>query len=160
MKDIFEKLGTYNLFNYLFPGALFAYLADLYLKINIMQKDIIIAAFLYYFIGLVVSRIGSILIEPILKKIKFVAFADYKKFVELSKEDTKLEVLSETNNMYRTLLALFFILIISKIFIEISNKVEFIKTNEITIIILFLIMLFLFAYRKQTSYISKRVNKQ
>lgn len=159
MKEVIEKIGTYNIFNYLFPGAVFSFLMNIFLKINIMQKDLIIALFLYYFIGLVISRVGSVVIEPALKKIKFIEFADYKKFIEASKVDGKIEVLSEANNMYRTLISLFFLLLLSKIFVFISNKCAILKNNSLIILVLGLMFLFLFAYKKQTNYITKRVNK-
>lgn len=77
MKDILEKLTSYNLFNYLLPGAIFAVIAEHVTRFSFKQQDIIIGAFVYYFIGLVISRVGSLVIEPILKWVGFVRFAEY-----------------------------------------------------------------------------------
>jgi len=103
MKDILSKLSSYNLFNYLFPGILFVIVASKVTHYSLIQQDVVIGVFLYYFIGLVVSRFGSLVIEPILRKTSFLRFADYEDFVAALKKDEKLELLSEVNNTYRTL---------------------------------------------------------
>jgi hypothetical protein len=59
------------------------------------DENIVVELFLYYFIGLVISRIGSLTIEPAMKKTKFVKFAPYKGFVNACAKDTKVELLSE-----------------------------------------------------------------
>ena len=68
MKDLLEKLSSYNIFNYLLPGIVFVALADALTSFHFVQQDIVIGVFVYYFIGLIISRLGSIVIEPILSK--------------------------------------------------------------------------------------------
>lgn len=58
MKEILEKVSSYNLFNYLLPGTVFVFVLSKISGYNFIQKDLLIGAFLYYFIGLVISRIG------------------------------------------------------------------------------------------------------
>lgn len=106
MKDLLDKLSSYNIFNYLLPGVLFATFVDWLTSFHLIQKDPVIGAFLYYFLGSVVSRIGSQFVEPLFRWFNFVAFAPYQDFVLASKADPKIEVLSEANNMYRTICAL------------------------------------------------------
>ena len=158
MKDLVEKLTSYNLFNYLFPGTVFAVLANRFTSYALLQEDLIVAFFTYYFIGLAISRIGSLIIEPILRKTRFVTFAPYKKYVRRSKEDKKLDVLSESNNSYRTLVSMFVSLGLLKV-------AEFVFENPSVpdwavplSLCLFLSVLFLFSYRKQTAYITKRID--
>jgi len=98
MNAILNKISSYNLFNYLFPGIVFVALSKEFTEYSFVQQDLLIAAFLYYFIGLVISRFGSLVIEHFLKRLHFLDFADYKDFVAISKKDEKLEVLSEANN--------------------------------------------------------------
>lgn len=157
MKDLLDKLSSYNIFNYLFPGVVFVVLASKLTTYNFLQQDILVGAFLYYFIGLVVSRIGSIFIEPVLKFIKFLKFADYKNFVKASKADTKIDTLSEVNNMYRTICSLFLMLISIKGFDWLTTKWQFLAERKIEMLTIFLFLLFLFSYRKQTNYITKRI---
>ena len=158
MNEILSKISTYNIFNYLLPGTLFATIGDALTSYRFVQDDIIIGLFLYYFLGLVISRVGSLLIEPFLKKIKFVRFADYHRYVVASKEDLKIDELSETNNTYRTLCALFVCLLV---LISFEKAVELCpRLNDFGPYILGigLFLMFLFSYRKQTAYVVKRVD--
>lgn len=157
MKDLLDKLSSYNIFNYLFPGVVFVVLASKLTSYNFIQQDILLGAFLYYFIGLVISRIGSIFIEPLLKFIKFLKFADYKRFVKASKADTTIDTLSEVNNMYRTICSLFLILIAINGFEWLSTKWLFLSEKKFETLTAILFLLFLFSYRKQTNYITKRI---
>jgi len=157
MKDLLDKLSSYNIFNYLLPGIIFVVLAEKLTSFSFIQEDIVLGVFLYYFIGLVISRIGSLFIEPTLKKIKFITFASYSEFVFASKKDTKLDTLSEVNNMYRTFCSLFLFLIILKCYELISTKYPVVAGWNSEILAIGLLVLFLFAYKKQTKYISKRV---
>lgn len=160
MKELLDKLSSYNIFNYLLPGILFSVLASKTTELNLIQIDIILGVFVYYFIGLIISRIGSLIIEPILKKINFVKFADYNDFVKVSAKDKKLEVLSESNNMYRTFIATFLLLALLKLYFLLANKWLFISDWSVWILIVLLITMFLFSYRKQTNYITSRINSQ
>ena len=107
--------------------------------------------------GLIISRIGSIVIEPIFKKLKIVNFASYAEFIEASKKDPKIEVLSETNNMFRTLISLFFLLLLFKLFFIFETICPMIIRFRWLIISISLISLFIFGYRKQTNYIADRI---
>ncbi|QNR24883.1 hypothetical protein [Croceimicrobium hydrocarbonivorans] len=157
MKELLDKISSYNLFNYLFPGVVFCIIVSKWTDVNLIQKDIITGAFLYYFIGLIVSRIGSLVVEPILKRLKFVEFAPYKDYVKVESEDKKLETLSESNNMYRTLIALFLLILISKSYLLIAKYFGWALQVHWSIISIGLLAMFLFAYRKQTKYITQRI---
>ncbi|MBB5320311.1 hypothetical protein [Marinobacter oulmenensis] len=159
MKDLLEKLSSYNIFNYLLPGVVFVAISKSLTKYNFVQEDIIIGVFLYYFIGLAISRIGSIVIEPILKWIKFVRFSEYRDYIEASSKDKLIEVLSEANNMYRTFFSLFLSLSFLKVFEILSERYQCLNFISSEIAILGLLMLFAFSYRKQTAYIYKRVDR-
>ena len=162
MEKLLEKLSSYNIFNYLLPGIIFSILLEKTTTYKIIHENIIMEAFLAYFIGLLISRISSVIIEPILKKVKFVKFAEYNDFVLASENDNKIELLSEANNMYRVFISLFVVLIIVHIYEQLLQQVLGEYTNFILIVLL--LSLFLFSYRKQTNYITQRVeiykNKQ
>jgi len=157
MENILNKISSYNIFNYMFPGAIFSLLAEYITNYTFIQSNIIIALFYYYFVGLIVSRVGSIAIEPVLKWAGFVKFSAYRDFVNVSKSDPKLEILSESNNMYRTLCSLFILLGVTKLYEELSAWYAPILTWSPYVISTLLFLLFLFSYRKQTSYITKRI---
>ena len=157
MKEFLDKLSSYNIFNYLLPGILFAVTADRLTSYSLISENLLIGVFVYYFIGLVISRIGSLVLEPFLKKIRVVEFASYSKFIQASKLDVRLEILSETNNTYRNLSATFLCLLglfgveaLKKAYPQISGSIPIIICVVIAI-------LFVLSYRKQTNYIKERI---
>lgn len=158
MKELLDKISAYNIFNYLFPGVIFVLILSKVCRYNLVQSDIITGAFFYYFIGLIISRVGSLFIEPFLKWLKFLKFSDYSKFVETSKVDSKIELLLEVNNMYRTLCSLFLIISFAKVYETYLAELSFFKSYEAILLITLLLLLFVFSYRKQTNYITKRVH--
>lgn len=157
MKEIIEKLSSYNIFNYLLPGAIFAYFIEHITPYKVIQTDLIIGPFLYYFIGMVISRLGSLLFEPLLKKMKFITFADYNEFVLASAKDEKINTLSEANNTYRTICALFISLITLKTYSLIAIWLKIPEWWNLYLAMVGLFLLFALAYRKQTNYIVKRI---
>lgn len=152
MSELLQKLSTYNIFNYLFPGVVFVILLNRCTGINLAVDDVILGMFLYYFFGLVLSRIGSILIEPALRRTKIVQFSDYARFVRASKLDDKIELLSEVNNMHRTIIAMLVVLLA----ISICNGSV---TCLLTTGLLGIVTLFVLSYRKQTSFITERIEE-
>lgn len=157
---IIEKISRYNLFNYLFPGVLFIILGPSFLGSSLLQffnQNLISSLFLAYFIGMAISRVGSVFVEFILKKIGFIKFAKYGDFLKASKHDAKIEILSEENNIYRTIISLLVSLVIAHGFVAIFESYNMsLGTLYITVII-FLLVLFLLSYQKQTKYIKDRV---
>ena len=159
MKDLLDKLSSYNIINYLLPGVVFVALCESLTTFSFVQKDIVLGAFLYYFIGLVISRIGSLIIEPSFKYIKLVQYAKYENFVTASNEDDKLEVLSEVNNMYRTFCSLFLVISLIKVYEKISSYFPGLFIWNTEILIVFFLILFCLSYRKPTEYITQRATK-
>lgn len=157
MKELLDKMSSYNLFNYLLPGVVYAVIMEQWSEMTLIQENLLATAFLMYFIGLVISRVGSLIIEPILKTIGFVKFADYADFVKVEKDDKKLEILSESNNMYRTLISLFLTILISKAYLVVAEKTDLQGETNMWVVSVCLFIMFLFSYRKQTIYITKRI---
>lgn len=159
LEKILEKLSSYNIFNYLLPGVVFCVISDKYLSVPLLQDSIINSLFLYYFVGLIISRFGSVAIEPILKKLRIIKFADYTDFISAFKNDPKIELLSEANNMYRTVLSVFIVLI----FVAIGRQIIQVYPGLLNVfkysILLGLALLFGLSYKKQTEYITKRVSE-
>lgn len=157
MSDLIEKISSYNLFNYLLPGSVFVFLLDSTANISIVNRDLFIGFFVYYFLGMVISRVGSLLVEPFLKWIKFVRFSDYSEFVNAEQKDQKLSQLSEINNVYRTIVSM---LLIFALALCVESLIEngIISTYAASWFVgTSLLVLFLGAYRKQTKYLNKRI---
>lgn len=157
MGDFIDKLSSYNIFNYLFPGVLFCVVADRYFLIPLLQDSLITGLFLYYFVGLVISRFGSLVLEPIMKKLKIIKFSEYSDFLNAAKSDPKIEILSETNNMYRSVLSVLLLLclvvIVRSMLANFGSFEPYVKYAILPV----LVVLFGFSYKKKTGYIVKRI---
>lgn len=160
MNGLLEKLTSYNLFNYLLPGTLFSLLADEFTSYTFIHEDLFVAFFAYYFTGMVISRLGSLTLEPLLRKLGFVEFAKYREFLESSRADGKLELLSEVNNTYRTIATLFLCLAGVELFERLTIGLSGGEWLASAALFLGLFVLFLFSYRKQTKFIKERVENR
>ncbi len=160
INQIFARISSYNLFNYLLPGVLFAVMVTNVSSFNLIQDNIIIGAFIYYFIGLIVSRIGSLILEPFLRKISFLNPTDYHAFINASKKDDKIELLSEISNMYRTLLSMIVLTFLFLAYEKIELIFPAIVKFRFIMLLIILLLLFLFSYRKQSWYLDKRIQKE
>lgn len=159
MEMLLEYLRRYDIWNNLFPGMIFIYSYNIFWKVyDWSQIPIVYIFFMAYFVGMVISRIGSICIEPLLKKLKFIIFVDYKFYLTAIECDNTIIELNTVNNVYRTILTGLIIFLLVFIKKEINDICMFIS-SETVICNLFLIVLFLFSYRKQTVYINKRISK-
>jgi hypothetical protein len=157
MSELLSKISSYNVLNFLLSGVVFAALAGSIVEPPIVQRNAFTDAFLFYFLGLAVSRFGSLVIEPLLRSTSFVEFANYKDFVSASRRDPKIEVLSEINNVYRTMASVFSLLLLLKLYVRLERLLPLLKAWDTTILAAVLLLLFLFSYRKQTTYIAQRI---
>jgi hypothetical protein len=105
---------------------------------------------------MVISRIGSLVVGPILKKCNLLKFIEYNKFVEASKRDEKIDILSEANNVCRSLIALCLSLMIAVGYEWLFDKIRFVEKYNAIIILVGILVVFVFAYRKQTAFVVKR----
>ena len=160
MEKFIDKLDEYNIFNYLFPGVIFTYLLKYYVGIDIFQENIIEMLFIYYFMGSIISRIGSIIVEPILIKCKFIQYAPYETYNKVCKDDKKISQFLVANNMYRTICSGASLLLFIKLFKEIIVMINISVNLTNTVLIILIMVLYLFAYKKQTKIIFERVNKK
>lgn len=81
IKELSEKISSYNLFNNLLPGILFVFIITELTDFDLILDNNFIGAFFYYFVGMIISRLGSLITEPFLKWMKFVKFTDYKDYL-------------------------------------------------------------------------------
>lgn len=162
--NILGKFSSYNFFNNLYPGVLFIYLLRVIYGIELVWNNWIEAISVYYFIGMIMSRFGSIIIETLLKKVALIKYVAYSDYIRANDIDPIINTLSEVNNTYRTLLAMFLCLLLFMIgtFLNeicLNNGVTFFQNHMDFGVLMLFVMLFGQAYIKQTSYIYKRVNE-
>lgn len=96
-KSMLEKISSYNIFNNFFPGLAFCYMVkistDYELDIGNLWENI----FIYYFWGLIIGGIGSLVIENLLMKVRirnkksklkenYIERAPYKEYIKASEK--------------------------------------------------------------------------
>ncbi len=159
MDKLIEKLSSYHIFNFIIPGAVYCLLCQKLYGITLRNDHIIQDVVLFYFIGLIISRIGSLLIEPFLKKVCSQNYCSYNDYIDGSQEDSKIELLSEVNNTFRTMIALGIVSLVTDIIVRFSSKFSFISAYYSIIIAVLFVALFTASYIKQTKMVSQRVNR-
>ena len=163
MENILEKISSYNILNNILPGVVFIFFWDKSfstMKFTLSQENIITSIFLYYFFGMVLSRVGSLLIEPAFKLFRIIHFEPYEKYLKARSIDKKIPELLETDNLFRTMIATFLLLFSIRITYNILLDIEYIFYKDIFIyLFISFFILFSFAYRKQTQYIVKRIKE-
>lgn len=161
MSDLFnsinERISSYQLFNFFYPGAIFLSILK-YLHCDLIDSLSIWYFLLFsYFIGMTSSRIGSILIEDGLIKCRFIKKHNYEKQTQAEKVDSKVMLLLEICNTYRTLSAIFLILSILSV-INCFFECNIWKSNYCWATIFFLLfILFLISFCKQYRYVEERI---
>lgn len=157
LKLVIDKLSQYNFLTNILPGTVLCIILKYLVGYDLIPDDYYQAGIVFYFVGMVNSRVGSLVIEPILKAISWVKFAPYSEFLRAEKEDAKLTILSQENNVFRSYISLMFISILGYIYKNCSLNLRLSLNNESLVLIVILFVLFLFAYKKQTSFVRKRV---
>ena len=152
------RISNYNLLNNLIPGAILSVLLKYLVGYDFMNIGTLELLVVFYFVGMVNGRIGSLIVEWILKKIHFVTFRDHKFFVAAEQKDKKIVSLSETNNMYRSMISVAFTAIFAKLYhVGVDLQWDWGNISEWVVLVAMLI-LFACAYRKQTNYIVSRID--
>lgn len=157
MEKLFEKISSYNIFNFIIPGAVFTVISEHLEILFPPSKEILAEVIWYYFVGAVVSRVGSVIIEPLLRWLRFVKHAPYTAYLEACEKDPKMETMVEVANTYRTLLSGFLLLIVGLLLSWAAGSVALPPIWKERIGIGALLLLFLVSYRKQVQYVAKRV---
>lgn len=116
-----------------------------------------------YFVGLILNRIGSLIISPIAQALGFVKYAQYSQFVKAEKVEKseathKLQTLLTVNNVYRTFCAMIINLIAVRVYYSPLTFDTFLFQIFLNNWVYWgLFILFLFSYKKQTAFIKNRV---
>lgn len=164
MEKILSSIPVYNLLTNLIPGTVLAALLKFCVDgcdIFSLTNNIWILAVILYFLGIINSRVSSLILEPLLKKLKIVKYTSHKDFTDAELKDTsgKLTQLSRMNNEYRSYLSVFTIVLVLKLILLSSNAKIFVTENIGWIILGLGVLLFLCSYRKQVSYITSRISR-
>ena len=157
MKAILEKLSAYSILGYLLPGSLFVILGERLTSFSLIQRSWIVGIVLYYFIGLVISRVGLLVVKPVLERIGLVKESPDADYMEASESDSRIDILSTQNNLFRTLCAMVMMLIGLKVGEKVIGVLPWGADVYDFIMLAGLSVLFLFSYRKQAQEVVRRV---
>lgn len=154
---ILGKINNYNILNNLIPGAILCVVFKYLVGYDFMSVGTLELIVIFYFAGMINSRVGSLILEPFLKKVKWVTFRDHHSFVEAEQKDKKINSLVEVNNMYRSIISVAFMALLVKLYYSVEQHWDFGNVSEWVLLVAILV-LFAFAYKKQTKYILSRID--
>lgn len=163
MENILSSFPIYNFLVNLIPGTILAFSLKFCVGIDLFTpiENSWSLPILLYFLGMLNSRISSLIFEPIMQKTKLVKFLPHEEFItaELQDSSGKLTALSRMNNEYRSYFSLFFVVLFLKL-IFLSPDAQKMATNNASWLILVLcIGIFFVSYKKQASYIRSRITQ-
>jgi hypothetical protein len=154
-----NNLTAYDILNALVPGSLVAFAITSSTVFNLFSDQQAVSLVLLFGYGLVMSRIGSVLMEPIFLKIGIIARPNsYEEFIEAAKTDSRIDRLVEVSNMHRTICAstlTFMGIFVWCYFLEKTNT----SFWSLFLAALAVLILFTFSWRKQEMFIVKRINQ-
>lgn len=87
MEKLLEELGAYELLNNLLPGAIICVLAQWQTGYQLPAINVVGELCVFYFVGLVVGRLGSLVVEPIYRKLGIISKGAYADFIKASQAD-------------------------------------------------------------------------
>lgn len=102
MSELVEKISAYDLLNALIPGGILVYFMGLLGYFDISNTNIFFLCILAYVLGVVGSRVGSNILEPLAIKSRKIQHK-YEAYMSAQKNDEKLAALTAVSNMYRSL---------------------------------------------------------
>ena len=150
------NFSAYDFITNFVPGAVFAAIVTLGSRVEITSEDLLMASALYFFYGVISSRLGSLVVQPLLEKLSFLKEGNYRSFLVAEAKDKKLQSLLEARNFYRTQ---FTALLLSLPFLILEPK----RTPKIDHeLLLFLVLtsgvVMLFSLRKQSRFMAERID--
>ena len=102
MDEMIKKLSAYDLINILIPGWALAFTLKPCGYADITDDNLVSMIVISFILGVIASRVGSLVIEPIAIKFKLVRH-DYEHYARAQAADDKLGTLTSVSNMYRML---------------------------------------------------------
>ena len=152
-----EKLDAYDLIANLVPGAALTYALH-FSRFPTPAPEEWAAFLLVAFVaGVTTNRLGSLVLDPLLRRFGFLNRKNYTLFVESEKADRKLETLVANHGLYRTF---FMAGVIYLSLLAVSRLFPAIATADQAVFVTFVLAgmtVFLFAFQKEDRYIHDRI---
>lgn len=158
LKLIVDKLSQYNFLTNILPGTVLCIVLGKVVGYNILfTDDWYVQGILFYFVGMVNNRFGSVAVEPLCKSSGLVSFAPYRDFVKAEKADAKITTLSMENNVFRSYISVCLLSVIAWGYKLLEGAIPFFSDTRTILLLITLLVLFCLSYRKQTKFVKQRV---
>jgi hypothetical protein len=152
---MFDKLDAYNLVANLVPGAALTYALH-FSKFPTPSPGHIGAFLLVAFVaGVTANRLGSLILDPLLRRLKFLKPKDYRSFLVREKEDDKLDALVANSGLYQSFFtagAIYLLALLSS-----AAAAYLTKQGLLTALVICGMLVFLFALKNEDGYIHSRI---
>lgn len=159
ISKISEKISRYEIINNLIPGTALCFILS-YIGYPILDYSAGVCVMICYLVGLINSRFSSLIIEWLCRKTKLIKWRDYSLYNSAKKERPFVGTLQEIANMYRSFVSVSLISLIAYVIQRILPQCVFLQNNGIWILIVLLLVLFFFSYRKQVNeYVVKNIDE-
>ena len=149
INSLFNKLSAYQLLSLMLPGAsllgTLKFIFTIDIKVNENIWWFLLAS---YVVGIILSRIGSLLIEEVFKKMGFIKGYNVGNYIAKRKEDDMVETLLSFANLYRSFCALSILMII----VTMVKGYGFCDYWHYFLLEVLLLLLFAFSFCKQYNY--------
>ena len=158
LQQLIDKLSQYSFLTNILPGAVLMITLKYFVGYDfIIDDNWFLTGVMFYFAGMVCNRFSSLLIKPLLEALHIVKPLPYKDYISGEKKDTKILTLNTDNNAYRAYIAVFCISLLAYLYKHLLSRINFFIDYQWPIVIVLLILLFVFSYRKQTKNIKDRI---
>lgn len=158
IKAILEKISNYNILTNIIPGAVLCVILQYLVGYDLFAgNNWFVLGVLFYILGVINNRISSLVIGPFLTWIKFVKPCSYKEFIKTENVDPKVTVLSTENNVFRSYIAVFCLSLLALLYKTVLSNWAILSDNINLVVLVILVILFAFSYRKQTKLLSQRI---
>ena len=158
LQQLIDNIYQYSFLTNILPGAVLMITLKYFVGYDfIIDDNWFLTGVMFYFAGMVCNRFSSLLIKPLLEALHIVKPLPYKDYISGEKKDTKILTLNTDNNAYRAYIAVFCISLLAYLYKHLLSRINFFIDYQWPIVIVLLILLFVFSYRKQTKYIKDRI---
>lgn len=162
LNSFLARVTKYEWLNRLLPGVFFVLMARVLKCPMFSPENWLEAVGAYILWGELSSRVGALVIEPLLRFANIVKFAEYDDYQDYQKINKGCsDMLIANANFARTLCALGIMLLVMRVvrLVQNCNHVSCVSFGWKDLAIIIWVMLFLFAYCRQVNFLVKRIDK-
>lgn len=160
MESILQNISEYRLLNNLIPGGFFVGVLSWAAGWASSEVNFIFIIAISYVAGVILSRLGSLVVEPVAKKVFKVDFASYEDYCQAEKRYPKLASMNTENNIFRTFVVMSACLLLGAPIIGLFGMGDGRALSLLVIASALSVAIFMLAYIKQTNYIVSRIKNE